>query len=82
MILILMNFRWEYVIKTFEVILTKSYIMRIKAEDKDKAKIYSELFPGDIQDISSIDYRRKFNLEIEDIVCKINEVFEVQEESP
>lgn len=65
--------------KTFESVLTKSYIVRIKAEDKDKAKIYSELFTGDIQDISSIDYRRKFNFEIEDIVCKINEVFEVQE---
>jgi len=65
--------------KTFEVVLTKSYIVRIKAEDKNKAKVYSELFTGDIQDISSIDYRRKFNFEIEDIDCKINEVFEVQE---
>ena len=65
--------------KTFEVVLTKSYIVRIKAEDKNKAKVYSELFTGDIQDISSIDYRRKFNFEIEDIDCKINEVFEIQE---
>ena len=65
--------------KTFEVVLTKSYIVRIKAEDRNKAKVYSELFTGDIQDISSIDYRRKFNFEIEDIDCKINEVFEVQE---
>jgi hypothetical protein len=65
--------------KKFEVVLTKSYILRIKAEDKNKAKEYSELFTGDIQDISSIDNRRKFNFEIEDIVCKINEVFEVQE---
>ena len=65
--------------KTFEVVLTKSYIVRIKAEDKNKAQVYSELFTGDIQDISSIDYRRKFNFEIEDIDCKINEVFEIQE---
>lgn len=65
--------------RTFKVVLTKSYIARIKAEDKDKAKIYSELFTGDIQDISSIDYRRKFNFEIDDIVYKSNEVFEVQE---
>jgi len=45
-----------------------------------KAKEYSELFTGDIQDISLIDNRRKFNFEIEDIVCKLNEAFEVQEE--
>ncbi len=64
--------------KTFEVVLTKSYIVKIKAEDKKKAKGYSELFTGDIQDISSIDNRRKFNFEIEDIECKINEAFDVQ----
>lgn len=66
--------------KKFEVVLTKSYIVIIKAEDKKKAREYSELFTGDVQDISSIDNRRKFNFEIEDIVCKLNEVFEVQEE--
>ena len=56
--------------KTFEVVLTKSYIVRIKAEDKNKAKVYSELFTGDIQDISSIDYRRKFNFEIEVLIVR------------
>ncbi len=66
--------------KTFEVVLTKSYVVRIKAENEKKAKEYSELFTGDIQDISSIDYRKKFNFEIENIGCKINEAFEVQEE--
>lgn len=65
--------------KTFEVVLTKSYIVRIKAENEKKAKEYSELFTGDIQDISSIDYRKKFNFEIEDIDCKMNEAFEAQE---
>jgi len=65
--------------KTFEVVLTKSYIVRIKAEDKEKAKEYSELFTGDIQDISSVDDRKKFVFEIEDIDCKVNEAFDVQE---
>jgi uncharacterized protein YceH (UPF0502 family) len=65
--------------KTFEVVLTKSYIVRIKAENNDRAKEYVELFTGDIQDISSIDYRKRFNFEIEDIDCKINEAFEAQE---
>lgn len=65
--------------KTFEVILTKSYIVKIKAEDRDKAKEYVELFTGDIQDISSNNNRKKFNFEIEDIDCRINESLEVQE---
>jgi hypothetical protein len=66
--------------KKFEVVLAKSYIVKIKAEDRKKAKEYSELFTGDIQDISSVDNRRKFNFEIEDVVCKLNQAFEVQEE--
>lgn len=61
--------------KTFEVVLMKSYVVRIKAENEKKAKEYSELFTGDIQDISSVDYRKKFNFEIENIDCKINESF-------
>lgn len=65
--------------KTFEVILTKSYIVRIKAEDERKAKEYSELFTGDIQDISSIDYRKKFKFHIENIDCKVNEALEAKE---
>lgn len=66
--------------KTFEVVLIKSYIVKIRAENEKKAKEYSELFTGDIQDISSFDYRKKFNFQIEDIDCKLNESFEVQEE--
>jgi len=65
--------------KTFEVILTKSYVIRIKAEDGDKAKKFTELFTGDIQDISSVNERKKFGFEIEDIDCKINEAFECKE---
>lgn len=64
--------------RTYEVVLMKSYIIRIKAENKNKAREYSELFTGDIQDISLIDERKKFNFKIEDIDCKINEAFEVQ----
>jgi hypothetical protein len=65
--------------KTFEVILTKSYIVRIKVEDEDKVKEFTELFTGDIQDISSSDDRRKYGFEIEDINCKMNEAFEARE---
>ena len=66
--------------KIYEVVLTKSYIVRIKAENEKKAKEYSELFTGDIQDISSDNDRKEFNFEIEDIGCKLNETFEAEEE--
>ena len=65
--------------KTFDVVLTKSYIIKIKAENEEKARRYSELFTGDIKDISTEKDRKKFLFEIEDIDCKVNETFEVRE---
>lgn len=67
------------IMRTFEVILTKSYLIKIKAENEDKAKEYAELFTGDIHDISTVEDRKKFKFEIEDIDCKINESFEAKE---
>jgi len=64
--------------KTFKVVLMKSYIVRIKAENKKKSKEYSELFTGDIKDTSLPEERKKFNFKIEDIDCKINESFDSQ----
>ena len=65
--------------KTFEVVLTKSYIVRIQAEDESQAKTYAEFYTSDIQDISSIDDQIIHNFKIEDIDCKMNESFEVNE---
>ncbi len=65
--------------KTYKVVLTKSYSVTIKAVNEKDAREYCEFFTGDIQDISTIEDRRKFNFEIEDIDCKMNETFEVQE---
>ena len=65
--------------KTFEVVLTKSYVVRIQAEDELKAKTYAEFYTSDIQDISSSDDKRIHNFKIEDIDCKMNESFEVNE---
>lgn len=70
--------------KTFGVVLTKSYIVTIKAENKYEAKENSELFTCDIKDISTEKDRKEFNFEIEEIECTINEafdVFEVDEEN-
>jgi hypothetical protein len=65
--------------KTFEVVLTKSYVVTIKAENKGLAKEYSELFTGDIHDIASAKEKRDLNFKIEDIDCKINEGVDVVE---
>jgi len=63
--------------KTFEVVLTKSYIVTIKAENEQEAKENSEFFTCDIQDFSTAEDRKEFNFEIEDIECTINEAFDV-----
>jgi len=65
--------------KNFEVVLTKSYVVRIQAEDESKAKELSEIFTSDIIDISTNIDRKNHNFEIQDIDCKINETFEVIE---
>jgi len=64
--------------RTFEVILTKSYLIKIRAENENKAKEYAELFTGDIHDISTEEYRKKLAFEIEDIDCKMNEALEAK----
>jgi len=65
--------------KTFEVVLTKSYILKIQAEDKTKAKEFSQFFTSDIIDLSSEQDRDNGKFNIENIDCKVNEVFEVEE---
>lgn len=65
--------------KTFEVILTKSYIVKVKAENKNLAKEVAQTFTSDIKDLSTDIDKNNFNFEIEDIDCKINEVFEIEE---
>jgi cytidylate kinase len=65
--------------KTFEVLLTKSYIVEITAKDRQSAKEFSQVFTGDINDLSNEQDREKFKFIIESIDCKQNEVFEVLE---
>jgi hypothetical protein len=65
--------------KTFEVVLTKSYIVKIQAEDENKAKEFSEFFTNDIQNVSSFQDEIDNNFKIEEIDCKINEAMEVKE---
>jgi len=65
--------------KTYNVVLTKSYIVKIKAENKNSAKEFAEIYTGDISDISTTKEQFEKRFEIENIDCKLNEVFEVSE---
>ncbi|MCX7997414.1 MAG: hypothetical protein N3A69_00495 [Leptospiraceae bacterium] len=63
----------------YEVYLTKTYVIKIQAESREKARTYCELFTGDIQDISTNSDRESYKFQIENIECQINEAFEVNE---
>lgn len=62
--------------ETFEVVLVKSYIIKMSANNEVDARNYCEFFTGDIQDISSFLDRKEFGFEILNIDCKVNEAFE------
>ena len=64
--------------KTYEVLLTKSYVVKIKAEDKYHAKEFSQVFTSDIANISHLKEEKEI-FEIEDIDCTSNKVFGIEE---
>lgn len=61
----------------FQVELTKSYLIKIKAKNKQQAKELAEFYTGDITDLSTS--KEKENFEIEKIECVMNEGFGVRE---
>ena len=65
--------------KTYNVELTKSYIIKINAKNENEAREFCELFTGDIQDISTSEDKECLNFEIKDIECKMNQTYEVDE---
>lgn len=67
------------IMKKFQVVLGKSYLVTIKAENEELAKEYSEFYTGDIRDISSKNNRRKDKFTIDEIECTVNEAFDVKE---
>lgn len=69
--------------KTFQVVLTKSYVVTVNAETLKNAKRVCEFYTSDSQDISTDDDRVRENFEIENIECTINETFEcIEMEAP
>ncbi|MFA4889682.1 MAG: hypothetical protein WC628_08950 [Candidatus Omnitrophota bacterium] len=65
--------------KTYRVVLTKSYVVTVNAETKEKAKRFAEFYTGDIQDISTDENKRKSNFSIEEIDSRMNESLEAEE---
>lgn len=64
--------------KTYQVVLTKSYAVTVKANTKQQARHVVEFYTGDVKDISRIQDRKKYKFAIEGIDCRMNEGFEVQ----
>lgn len=65
--------------KSFQVSLTKSYLVNINAENEGEAKRFAEFFTGDIQNISESSNRNDYKFEIKEIECTMNEAFEAKE---
>jgi hypothetical protein len=65
--------------KSFQVSLTKSYLININAENEESAKRFAEFFTSNIQDISDEDNRKGYKFSIEEIECTVNEALEVEE---
>ncbi len=62
--------------KTYQVSLTKSFIVTVTAETHEKARRACEYYTGNIQDISTSLNRKKDNFQIETIECTVNEAFD------
>jgi hypothetical protein len=60
--------------KTFQVLLTRSYIVNIDAKNEDEAKYYSEFFIGGERDLSNNKDSDKFK--INEIEMTVNDAFE------
>lgn len=65
--------------KTFNVSLARSYIVTIKAKNRQRAKDCAEFFIGDCSDLSTIKDKKQYKFSIEEIEPAINEAMEVEE---
>ena len=64
--------------KKYQVLLTKSNAVTVKANTEQQARHVVEFYTGDVKDISRIQDRKKYRFSIEGIDCRTNEGFEVQ----
>lgn len=64
--------------KNFKVILTKSYLVTINAENENDARHLAEFYTGDVQDISTKNDRENDNFSVEEIECTVNEAMNAE----
>ena len=60
----------------YKVLLTRSYIVTIYAEDIDQAKKYTEFYLGDCPDLSKAKDRKDQKFKIKEIEMTLNEALE------
>ena len=65
--------------KTYKVSLARSYVVEIKAETKEKACRYAELFIGDCSDMSTFKDKKEYKFSIEEIEPAINDAMDIEE---
>ena len=65
--------------KKYKVLLTRDYIVEIKANSEDEAKECTEFFVSGGLDASTKIDQQKYNFEIERIKAITNNAFEVEE---
>ena len=65
--------------KTYQVVLTKSYVVTVNAETKEKAKRFTEFYTGDIQSLLTLEDAKREKFSIEEIDSRINESLEAEE---
>lgn len=63
--------------KKYKVVLIKSYLLEVEAEDAETAAHFTELYTSDIQSIIPEENASSFI--ISEIECSVNEVTEVEE---
>lgn len=63
--------------KTYKLALTRTYVVSIKAENEDRAKIFSEYYLGHFPDLSTEKDRLEKNFFIEGIEMVWNDATEI-----
>jgi hypothetical protein len=65
--------------KTYNVSLSRAYVVKVKARDKHKACRYAEYFIGNCHDESNVEERRKYRFSIHEIEMTINDAINAEE---
>lgn len=68
--------------KSYQIVLTKSYLVSVCAETKEQARWVCEYYTNDVQDISFLEDRENEKFNIENIRCTMNETYYCTEIEP